>query len=44
MQHTSFLTSQGVYRLLLINLNAFYFKNLFKDKLLLYKYINTLQH
>jgi prophage antirepressor-like protein len=30
-QDTSFLTSRGVYRLLLINLNAFYFKNLFKD-------------
>jgi len=31
LQNTTFLTSQGVYRLLLINLNAFYFKNLFKD-------------
>lgn len=31
IQDTVFLTSQGVYRLLLINLNAFYFKNLFKD-------------
>ena len=30
-QDTIFLSSQGVYRLLLINLNAFYFKNLFKD-------------
>ena len=28
---TIYLSSQGVYRLLLINLNAFYFKNLFKD-------------
>jgi hypothetical protein len=27
---TIYLSSQGVYRLLLINLNAFYFKNLFK--------------
>jgi prophage antirepressor-like protein len=35
-QETLFLTSQGVYRLLLINLNAFYFKNLFKDKLYIY--------
>jgi phage anti-repressor protein len=34
LQDTVFLTSQGVYRLLLINLNAFYFKNLFKHKLL----------
>jgi len=33
-QDTIFLSSQGVYRLLLINLNAFYFKNLFKHKLL----------
>ena len=44
IQNTTFLSSQGVYRLLLINLNAFYFKNLFKDKLFIYKYINTLQH
>jgi uncharacterized protein YneR len=44
IQNTTFLSSQGVYRLLLINLNAFYFKNLFKDKLFIYKYINILQH
>jgi prophage antirepressor-like protein len=41
IQDTVFLTSQGVYRLLLINLNAFYFKNLFKDKMIYSSYKMT---